>query len=260
MPQRLTQEQFEQKVHALSPLISLSNFNYISHSHRGWATCLKHGDWEITANHLLRGRGCPKCKFEYVANLQRSSIPDFVAKAILKHGDTYDYSEIIEYSNNKTPVPIKCHLHGPFLCRPDAHLRGRGCPVCNRPGLEHKLSKLKSNPDIYSRIYGSVYVLKVVRLIDGFEFVKIGITTSDVKFRYQRSDYDGYRIEIENVQYMHIDKAKLIESKLKSEFADSRVDGFNCSGKTECFNMNRLHEILNQLQSLHAEMHVEKSI
>lgn len=260
MPQRLTQEQFEQKVHLLNPDILLDKFDYISHSQRGIATCTSHGDWESTANNLLRGRGCPKCKFEYVASLQRSSIPDFIAKAVSKHGNTYDYSDIIEYANNKTPVPIKCIDHGTFLCRPDAHLRGRGCPVCNRPGLEHKLSKAKSNPDIYSRIYGSVYVLKVCRLIDEFEFVKIGITTSEVKFRYQRSDYDGYRIEIENVLYIHIDKAKQIESSLKSYFADSRVDGFTCSGKTECFDISRLHDILNQLQSLHAEMHVEKSI
>lgn len=53
----------------------------------------------------------------------------FIAKARLIHGDKYDYSKV-EYVKSIQHVTITCPIHGDFLKRPDAHLRGQGCPKC----------------------------------------------------------------------------------------------------------------------------------
>lgn len=55
---------------------------------------------------------------------------EFIAKAIEKHGDKYDYSLVEEYKGNKVKVPIVCKEHGVFMQRPVDHLFGYGCPNC----------------------------------------------------------------------------------------------------------------------------------
>ena len=63
---------------------------------------------------------------------------EFIQKARKIHGNKYDYSKV-NYINNKTKVCIICHEkdengveHGEFWQRPDKHLRGQGCPKCNK--------------------------------------------------------------------------------------------------------------------------------
>ena len=55
----------------------------------------------------------------------------FIRKALRKHGDKYDYSNVI-YINNKTKVEIICRVEGheSFQQTPHAHLNGQGCPIC----------------------------------------------------------------------------------------------------------------------------------
>lgn len=54
---------------------------------------------------------------------------DFVNKAISKHGNKYDYSEVV-YKNSKTKIIIICPIHGKFTQNPSKHLSGQGCPKC----------------------------------------------------------------------------------------------------------------------------------
>lgn len=54
----------------------------------------------------------------------------FIQKANLRHNYRYLYSEI-DYVNSITKVKVMCKTHGPFLVRPDAHIRKVGCPACN---------------------------------------------------------------------------------------------------------------------------------
>ena len=54
----------------------------------------------------------------------------FVERAKLIHGDTYDYSNT-SYVSNSTKVTISCKIHGPFDQWPSDHLRGSGCRLCN---------------------------------------------------------------------------------------------------------------------------------
>ena len=56
---------------------------------------------------------------------------EFIKKALESHKIVYDYSKV-EYKDCKTPVTIICPIHGEFRQRPDSHLRGAGCPKCNK--------------------------------------------------------------------------------------------------------------------------------
>lgn len=61
-------------------------------------------------------------------NLQnKTSI--FIEKAILKHGNKYDYS-IVEYEGSHSKVWIICPEHEKFEQTPTGHLSGNGCPKC----------------------------------------------------------------------------------------------------------------------------------
>ena len=56
----------------------------------------------------------------------------FIRKALRKHGDRYDYSNVI-YVKAREKVEIICKVegHSSFWQTPNAHLRRAGCPICN---------------------------------------------------------------------------------------------------------------------------------
>ena len=121
--------------------------------------CPKHGDFYQQANHHLEGRGCRKCGAESMAKKQATSVDGFIEKAILIHGDKYDYSKV-EYINCKQPVTITCKKHGDFCQTPDAHLNGKqGCPIC---GTEHAgILKIEKSQSIFENrarlVHGDKY-------------------------------------------------------------------------------------------------------
>ena len=62
---------------------------------------------------------------------KRMTTLEFVRKAMLVHGNKYDYS-LVEYVNTKTLVKIICREHGIFEQIPANHLQGNGCPICSK--------------------------------------------------------------------------------------------------------------------------------
>lgn len=68
----------------------------------------------------------------------KSNITKFILKAILKHGEKYDYSNSI-YINQNTQMKIYCKSCDKlFPQKPKAHLSGQGCPTCSR--LNHRIT------------------------------------------------------------------------------------------------------------------------
>jgi len=65
---------------------------------------------------------------------------EFIQKAIVVHGDKYDYSKT-EYIKSNQKVIIICREHGEFLQTPNNHLKKHGCRLC----ANSQLSKFKSN-------------------------------------------------------------------------------------------------------------------
>ena len=102
---------------------------YIKSSIKVKIICPIHGEFEQSPNAHLSGRGCPKCFGDNQRILKQSNTEEFPTKANKIHGDKYDYS-LVEYKNARTKVKIVCPEHGVFEQKPNSHLSGNGCPLC----------------------------------------------------------------------------------------------------------------------------------
>lgn len=131
MSKKLTTEEFitrSRKVHGFK--YDYSKTKYITSIIKVIIGCKIHGDFEQTPSSHFSGSGCFKCGKEISKNKRKLGIDEFIKKSKLKHGNKYDYSNVI-YENNRDEVEIVCDIHGLFLQRPDFHMRGSGCPKCS---------------------------------------------------------------------------------------------------------------------------------
>lgn len=84
-----------------------------------------HHFFQIPTDHL-NGHGC-----KYCAGVAKSNTEEFIEKAIIKHHGKYRYPNTV-YTHAHGMVDVECPIHGSFSVQAFAHLRGRGCPTCNR--------------------------------------------------------------------------------------------------------------------------------
>lgn len=91
---------------------------------------------------------------------------DFIEKAIVKHGLTYNYT-MVNYINTKEKVCIICSEHDEFKQTPAMHLSGRGCPSC---GESKKGPNMKTTE----------------------EFISESIYVHSNKYSYSHTTYKGY--------------------------------------------------------------------
>ncbi len=110
--------------------------------------CNKH-DRIFHANiyHHLKAHACVDCLKEHIASVTANNVHSFIERAKVIHNNKYDYS-MVNYTGNKTPVHIKCKKHGSFYQRPDAHIVGRGCSVCNASKGELKIFHYLTNKKV----------------------------------------------------------------------------------------------------------------
>ena len=106
-----------------------SNTVYIGTYDKILIECPEHGKFEQVAKDHLAGCGCLECDGTY--KIDRG---EFIKRAQKVHGDKYDYSPSV-YRADITKLDIVCNLHGLFSQRPNAHLRGQGCPKCGELGF-----------------------------------------------------------------------------------------------------------------------------
>lgn len=106
--------------------------------------CKEHGEFEQTPMSHSLGFGCSKCGFSKLAKERSFNTQDFIKKAISKHGNLYDYSNVA-YKNSSTKVEIICYNHGKFLQTPNEHWIGSGCPMCGRTKIQEKLRMTNSD-------------------------------------------------------------------------------------------------------------------
>jgi hypothetical protein len=95
--------------------------------------CVDHGAfWQIPSGHL-RGKGCRACSDEAKCLFSQK---EYILLAKDIHNDKYNYDKTkfpnILYANTKKKIVITCLLHGDFPQKAEAHLRGQGCPKCNK--------------------------------------------------------------------------------------------------------------------------------
>jgi len=100
--------------------------------------CPEHGEFLQLPNSHLVGNGCNKCGIKLKSDKLRHNNDIFISKAIVIHGDKYNYTKI-DYKNAQTKVCIICPIHGEFWQTPSDHLQGRGCSMCGN--VNRSLSK-----------------------------------------------------------------------------------------------------------------------
>jgi len=89
--------------------------------------CKKHGVFEQSPNHHLRGRNCPKCSKKY-----KKTNDDCIKIFNDIHNFIYDYS-LVNFINNNKKIKIICPVHGIFEQTPSNHIfLKHGCPKCSK--------------------------------------------------------------------------------------------------------------------------------
>jgi len=90
---------------------------------------------------------------------KKSTLNNFIAKAIKKHGDIYDYS-LVEYINMRTKIKIICPKHKIFEQLPSNHLKNKiPCKKCS----SEKNSNLNSFIDRANIIHSNKYDYSLVK-------------------------------------------------------------------------------------------------
>lgn len=141
-PQELV---IRQAIESHQGLYTYGNAVYVNNQTKMLVTCLMHGDFPVTPNNHLRGKGCPDCGAlrrghrRDPAGVARSIADAKIARHSTMfeqqsrevHGDLYDYSAT-EYLGRRKRVTIICRKHGRFQQNPDHHIsRRHGCPECS---------------------------------------------------------------------------------------------------------------------------------
>jgi hypothetical protein len=111
--------------------------------------------------HRYKSTYCAGCKTTWESSFL------FADKAILVHGDKYDYSNV-EYENGKVKVEIICKQHGSFYQRPNDHFSGYGCLKCSptsQKTLENFIKESRlvhGNQYDYSKVKYKNLITKVI--------------------------------------------------------------------------------------------------
>lgn len=146
---KLTQQEFIERAKSIhGEWYGYSNVVYKNGCTKVCLICPIHGEFLQRPQEHLRGHGCPICGNNAVSNTE-----EFVKKAILIHGNKYDYSKVV-YVRSKDKVCIICKECGrEFYQTPNSHLRGNGCPYCATRHINDK-TRGKSRNCIKKPKYG----------------------------------------------------------------------------------------------------------
>jgi hypothetical protein len=98
---------------------------------------------------------------------------EFITKAKLTHGNSYDYSKV-NYLTSRIKIDIICHKHGIFSQTPNNHLAGKECLKCSY--IKRGINKTKTNEEFITdsnKIHGNRYDYSLIEYKDARSKVKI---------------------------------------------------------------------------------------
>lgn len=167
----------------------------------------------------------------------------FKFRASMKHFNKYEYPNFI-YKNGKQVIDIICPIHGVFKQKIECHLFGNGCHNCRNESCSFSKSQWIEK---YKNKLCTFYVLEIFNREESF--LKIGITSSSIRYRYQNLKGYQYKtlLEIKNdSNYI----AKL-ESDILKKYKNYRCNTFISSrGKTETFKIDLKEVLYEELAGL----------
>lgn len=92
--------------------------------------CKTHGEFSISPNNHLRGKGCPACGTECSKLARLKDFDEYKPEFIKLYGDKYDYSSVVWEGGSK-PITVICKKHGEFNILPYLHKVGKECQKCS---------------------------------------------------------------------------------------------------------------------------------
>jgi len=119
--------------------------------------CPIHGVFEQSPNNHIKGIGCPKCSGNGILTTE-----EFIERSNKVHKNKYDYSLTI-YDRSYKDVKIICPEHGVFNQKPNNHLSGSGCPMCNGGVKLNKQYFIKKSKEIHTKYDYSLVDYKNMR-------------------------------------------------------------------------------------------------
>lgn len=128
-----------------------SKFVYTKSTDKSIIICPEHGEFSLSANTHLQGKGCVECSRE--AFSKKCTIPFDAALTRFneKHNHRYDYTNS-HYKSMSQNINIICREHGEFIQQAYAHSKGAGCPKCvglNRTKEEFIIKANKTHNGVY---------------------------------------------------------------------------------------------------------------
>lgn len=123
--------------------------------------CPVHGLFKKAPHNHYKGQGCPDCS--YLEKFDTKE--EFIVKAIKKHGDIFDYSNI-NYVDANTKVNIICKKGHVFSMKPKDHTHGNGCDQCCGRQLSRDLYIEKANL-VHDNRYdytNTIYPIEVLKI------------------------------------------------------------------------------------------------
>jgi hypothetical protein len=156
---KLTTEEFVQKAIIIhGNKYDYSKTKYINSRTKLLVLCKEHGEFLQAPKTHLSGSGCIRCS---IVN-KTLNTEDFIEKAIVVHGDRYDYSSV-EYFGAGIKIIIICKVHGDFLQIPHNHLKGQTCRKCDNT---RKSSTINEFINSANKIHNNFYRYDLVNYIN----------------------------------------------------------------------------------------------
>ena len=122
--------------------LDYSKTKMVSYGEKVTVTCTVHGDFEISPEKLIKGHGCPKCRYLKSADSKRTDSDKVIEKLRYLHPE-YDYSKSWGTCKGMSGwLTVTCHKkdkdgveHGDFYMKPSNEVNPylySGCPKCAR--------------------------------------------------------------------------------------------------------------------------------
>lgn len=246
MAQRKTTEEFiEDSIKVHGNKYDYSKSNYLRSNKNIEITCKEHGSFLQLPLHHTRGRGCRRCHNNGVFNTS-----EFIEKAIIIHGDKYDYSSSLYKTTGKNLTIIcKQNNHGSFDMSPNNHISGKkGCPLCGQQKTKEarrkeptgwsytnwqKAAEKSKQFDSYK-----VYVIECINNKTKEHFYKIGKTYQSVQKRFRLKTSLPYTFTILKVYYFNnAKKCSEFEKALQNKNKENKYQPkLKFGGMYECFS------------------------
>jgi hypothetical protein len=144
----------KEKLAEINPKITILSDHYENNRTKLSCICCECGhEWKANANNLLLGKGCPPCSSKKIAEIQKLSFSEVIARIgkanpnILVANQPYDgiFKNIL----------VSCMVCGHnWSAMPSNLFKGHGCPKCNTSKGERRVEQwLKNNKITYKTQY-----------------------------------------------------------------------------------------------------------